>query len=116
MRNLRIIAMIMLCMLPVLFIGGAVALCYTFNYCDPHQETITVTEKTIGINNQEESYLIYTDGEVYKIQDLLFVGFFTSSDVFGYMQVGKTYNVQVRGRRFPFLSFYKNITYAKELE
>lgn len=85
-----------------------------FTYENPHYETITVKEKTVGISAQEPSYLIYTDTEVYKIKDMLFVGFFRSSDVFNSLEVGKTYKVYVRGRRFPLFSNYKNILEVKE--
>ena len=47
--------------------------------------------------------------EVFAIQDLMFIGLFTSSDVFSAIEPGNTYRVYVRGKRIPFLSSYKNI-------
>ena len=77
-------------------------------YDNPHYETIVVKEKTIGIG-QSSSYLIYAEKEVYEVQDLLWIGFFTSSDVYNQIEVGDTIKVKVYGKRVPFLSAYKNI-------
>ena len=82
------------------------------NYSDPHWETITVTEKTVGIG-QSRSYLIYSTYSVYEIQDLYLVGFVTSSDVYSSIKPGETYRVKVMGKRIPFLSAYKNIVEVK---
>ena len=86
------------------------------NYVNPHYETITVTEKNVNPGKNSEKWLIYTEEEVYCINDLLFVGFFTSSDVYNTIQPGKTYKVYVSGRRIPFLSGYKVIREAKEVK
>ena len=81
---------------------------YSASYSDPHWETITVKDKNIGIQ-ASNSYLVYTQKEVYEIQDLLYIGFFTSSDVYNQIEVGDMIRVKVYGRRIPFLSAYKNI-------
>ena len=81
---------------------------WTIVYENPHYETIVVKEKTIGIG-QSSSYLIYTEKEVYEVQDLLWIGFFTSSDVYNQIEVCDTIKVKVYGKRVPFLSAYKNI-------
>ena len=81
---------------------------WTVVYDSPHYETIVVKEKTIGIG-QSRSYLIYTEQEVYKVRDLLLIGFYTSSDVYNQIEVGDTIKVKVYGKRVPFLSAYKNI-------
>ena len=88
---------------------------YQCSYADRHWETITVKEKSIGIG-QSKSYLVYTDKEVYAIQDLLFIGFFTSSDVYNSIQEGETYRVEVYGTRIPVLSSYKNIVHVRKEE
>lgn len=97
-----------LCVLAAVAIVGILFSCKCIEYTDPHWETITVKEKTISIG-QSRSYLVYSEYEVYEIQDLMFVGFFTSSDVFSAIEPGNTYRVYVRGKRIPFLSSYKNI-------
>ncbi len=85
-------------------------------YENEHWETITVVDKTVGISSQQSSYLIYTEKEVYKIQDLFFCGFFRTSDVYNQLHVGSTYRVKVRGRRWPFMSMYKNIVGVQKIE
>ncbi len=54
-------------------------------------------------------YLIYTDKEVFKIEDSLIFGQFNSSDVYGMLAEGVTYKFKVFGLRIPFLSTYRNI-------
>lgn len=98
----------------VLVFCGWIGADIKFKYENPHYEIITVKEKTVGISKDKSSYLVYTENEVYEIRDLLFVGFFTSSDVFNSLEVGKTYKVYTRGRRFPLFSNYKNILEVKE--
>ena len=86
-------------------------------YSNPHWETITVTEKNINPvhgRRSSEKWLVYTENEVYCITDLFFVGFFTSSDVYNHIKVGKTYKVYVSGRRMPFFSGYKVIRQVYE--
>ena len=54
-------------------------------------------------------YLIFTDKEVFKIEDSLIFGQFKSSDVYGMLEIGKTYKFKVFGLRIPLLSTYRNI-------
>ena len=81
---------------------------WSVTYESKHYETIVVKEKTIGIGGNN-SYLIYTEKDVYEVQDLLLIGFFNSSDVYNQIEVGDTIRVKVYGQRVPFLSAYKNI-------
>ena len=64
-------------------------------------------------NGEEPSkhsyYLVYTDKEVFKIEDSLIFGQFHSSDVYGMLTEGETYKFKVFGLRIPFLSTYRNI-------
>lgn len=87
-------------------------------YTNPHWETITITEKNVnpGGSKSREKWLVYTEEEVYCITDLFWVGFFTSSDVYNSIKVGKTYKVYVSGKRMPFFSGYKVIREAHETE
>ena len=104
------------CMI-VLFITILVAsmlLIYQANYSNPHYETIVVKDKNIGIQ-AANSYLIYSPKEVYEIQDLLFIGFFTSSDVYNQIEKGDTIRVKVYGQRIPILSAYKNIVEVQKV-
>jgi hypothetical protein len=68
--------------------------------------TITVEDK----ERVENNYLVWTkEGEVFEISDSLAYMRFNSSDFYGEIEVGETYNVLVSGWRIPFLSMYRNI-------
>lgn len=54
-------------------------------------------------------YLIYTDKEVFKIEDSLIFGQFNSSDIYGMITENETYKFKVFGIRIPLLSTYRNI-------
>lgn len=100
----------------VLVIIFSAVVSYQKHYSNPHWETITVTEKNINPGHgksSSEKWLVYTENEVYCITDLFFVGFFTSSDVYNHIKVGKTYKVYVSGKRMPFFSGYKVIRQAE---
>lgn len=54
-------------------------------------------------------YLVFTDEGTFEITDSLVFGRFSSSDVYGRMREGKTYEFTVAGFRQPVLSMYPNI-------
>ena len=55
---------------------------------------------------KNDTYLIYTKDATYEITDSWLYGRFDSSDLYGRIEVGKTYKVKVGGTRVPFLSVY----------
>ena len=97
----------------VMIIWGIIS--YHYHYNDPHWEEITVTEKNVN-PGKGEKWLVYSKDEVYCITDLIFIGFFESSDVYNKIEAGKTYRVYVSGSRLPILSYYKCIRNAIEIE
>lgn len=69
-------------------------------------------ENDFNDNSEPETdsyYLVYTDKEVFKLEDSLIFGQFNSSDIYGMLTEGKTYKFKVIGWRIPFLSMYRNI-------
>ena len=102
-----------------LFCWGA---CF-FSSCDERQTaskgndgliTATVAGKERVVKHDAEGemysyYLVYTDKEVFKIEDSLLFGQFNSSDVYGMLAENTTYKFKVFGARIPFLSMYRNI-------
>ena len=83
-------------------------------YFNDHVVTVTVTDKGIKQTNNGSKYLIYctkANGEVetYEITDNFARGQFDSSNKYGTIQIGKTYNFNVIGVRIPYLSQYANI-------
>lgn len=80
------------------------------------QVTFTVNEK--GIKNYSETgiYLLYTDEGVFKIADSIAYFRFDSSDLYGQIEVGETYECTVSGWRIPILSEYQNVIIATKVE
>ena len=69
-----------------------------------------VIEDKERITTEDSSkYLVFTDKGVFKNSDALFHGKFSSSDIYGDLQIGESYSIKVYGWRVPFLSMYQNI-------
>lgn len=82
--------------------------------------TSTVTDKDVKRVDGSDKYLIYTKAEsgsveVFEIEDALLLGQFASSNTYGEIEIGKTYEFTVRGSRIPFLSMYPNICDVSEV-
>ena len=76
-------------------------------------EDITITvvdkERVVDSGGGDSKYLVFTETEVFENTDCLVLWKFNSSDVYGQLEIGETYQVQVYGWRIPFLSMYRNI-------
>lgn len=71
---------------------------------------ITIVDKERVVDSDGDSkYLVFTEAEVFENTDCLVLGKFNSSDLYGQLKIGETYQVQVYGWRIPFLSMYRNI-------
>lgn len=79
---------------------------------DIRVETVEVTDKMV----KNDVYLIYSKENTYEITDSLLRLRFNSSDLYGKIEVGKTYQMTIGGKRRPFLSWYPNIYEAIEVE
>lgn len=78
------------------------------------QVQITVTEKERVTKNSDSKYLVWADledgrEEVFENTDEWFLGKFNSSDLYGDLEVGQAYCVEVVGWRIPIFSMYRNI-------
>ncbi|MFE6966904.1 hypothetical protein ACFVAJ_17470 [Agromyces sp. NPDC057679] len=64
-------------------------------------------------------YRVYTSGDdgcgVFNIEDALFLGKLNSADLYGSLEVGKTYSLTTYGYRNGFFSMFPNITEATEV-
>lgn len=68
------------------------------------------TESVKTENNKVVStYLIYTDHGVFRNDDALWHLKWSSSDIYGQLDVGKYYNIKIYGFRIPIFSMYPNI-------
>lgn len=84
-------------------------------YSNRHWQTLTVTDKTVKLDNKDSKYLVFTDRGVYQDTDAFFIGKFNSSDVYGALTVGKSYICSVMGVRNHFFSWYQDIVSCKEI-
>jgi hypothetical protein len=82
---------------------------------------IATVEKTERVNsssgeNSKSYYLVFTDQETLKNTDTLFYLKFNSSDLYGQIKDGETYEFTVYGFRIPFFSMYRNIVDFEEVD
>lgn len=79
---------------------------------DIRYETVEVTDKMV----KDDKYLVYSTGTTYEITDSWLYGRFNSSDLYGKIEVGKTYKMKIGGSRKPFFSWYPNIYEITEVK
>lgn len=106
-REVIIVLSFVVVILSVLFL-------ITFPFIEKaNEETIEimVTEKSIK-PDQSNGYLIFTENEVFEIEDDVAYWRWDSSDTYNKIKVGETYNCKVCGWRIPMLSTYRNIITA----
>lgn len=105
--------------LPLFFYAILIILLLAFSAWRPinkvsnlREETIVATDKMV----KDDVYLIYSEDTTYEITDSWLYPRFNSSDLYGKIQVGESYNIIVGGSRIPFLSWYPNIYRADKIE
>ena len=89
------------------------------NFSNDHTYTVTITDKErvttqVAEGQTDSKYLIYGEDEngktyVFEDTDTLFRWKFNSSDVFGALKEGETYELTVIGFRIHILNWYENI-------
>lgn len=91
-------------------------LVFTPMYCLSYDQTeIQVEEKTLAAGSGSK-YLVYTEGGVYENTDSWTFWKWDSSDLHGELKEGNCYHIEHAGWRVPFMSWYKNILGANEIE
>ena len=98
----------------IIFFGGFIG-CEVAYYNSNDKVTIDVIDKDVKRNGNSDKYLIYTDNTTYEVTDLFWHFDFYSSDEYGHIKVGKTYECDCYGWRIGWLSWYKNIKNCKEI-
>ena len=99
------------------FAGLAIGIgIFASGYLQESNITFTVKDKerVVDRDGQGSRYLIWSDDETFENVDSLIKGKFNSSDLYGELEVGKTYNCKVYGWRNGFFSWYRNIIECKE--
>ena len=84
--------------------------------CFHNTYTATVTDKGVKRYDGSDKYLIYTDIGTFENTDQWLCGKFDSSDIYGRIEVGKTYEFDVVGLRVPFFSWYENIIKIRSVD
>ena len=89
------------------------------NFSNDHTYTVTITDKErvttqVAEGQTDSKYLIYGEDEngktyVFEDTDTLFRWKFNSSDVFGALKEGETYELTVIGIRVHIINWYENI-------
>lgn len=107
------------CLTAIALVVIAVIAFPVISFTNDHAYTITITDKervtTQVYKGQTDSkYLIYGEDEngktyVFEDTDTLFRGKFNSSDVYGALKEGETYELTVIGFRVHILNWYENI-------
>ena len=110
---LSLIAIAIMVVIAALFACGKALWHHT--HVDHITATITKMER---VNYGDSSkYLVWTDvqdeqgthSETFEDVDAWYFRKWNSSDVYGALEIGKTYNLKVSGVRWRFMSWYRNI-------
>jgi len=78
-----------------------------------HTAIIRIREKTCGTKGR---FITTDDGRVYTMEDSFWLMSFKSTELFGTLQVEKTYRARIFGKRIPFFGLYPTIRTANPLE
>jgi hypothetical protein len=103
----------------ILLVVIAVIVVPVMNFSNDHKYTVTIADKervTTSVTKGQtySKYLIYGEDEngktyVFEDTDTLFRWKFNSSDVYGALKEGETYELTVIGFRVHILNWYENI-------
>lgn len=113
------IAQIMLVMVVILIVFiYVIPLAGCVGYMNEQTVECEIKDKWIKrpSGSNDEIYLVNCGGTTYKISDLLWKGKFNSADIYGNLEIGKTYEITTTGYRWGYFSEYQNINSYKLLE
>ena len=107
------------CLTAIALVVIAVITVPVINFSNDHTYTVTITDKErvttqVAEGQTDSKYLIYGEDEngktyVFEDTDTLFRGKFNSSDVYGALKEGETYELTVIGFRVHIFNLYENI-------
>lgn len=107
------------CLTAIALVVIAVIAVPVINFSNDHTYTVTITDKErvttqVAEDSIDSKYLIYGEDEngktyVFENTDTLFRGKFNSSDVYGALREGETYELTVIGFRVHIFNWYENI-------
>lgn len=107
------------CLTAIALVVIAVIAIPVINFSNDHKYTVTITDKErvttqVAEGQTDSKYLIYGEDEngktyVFEDTDTLFRWKFNSSDVYGALKEGDTYELTVIGFRVHIFNWYENI-------
>lgn len=107
------------CLTAIALVVIAVIAIPVISFSNDHAYTVTITDKErvttqVAEGQTDSKYLIYGEDEngktyVFEDTDTLFRWNFNSSDVFGVLKEGETYELTVIGFRVHIFNWYENI-------
>lgn len=107
------------CLTAIALVVIAVIVFPVINFSNDHKYTVTITDKervtrlSVACSTVSK-YLVYGEDEngktyVFENTDTLFRGKFNSSDVYGALKEGETYELTLIGFRVHIFNWYENI-------
>lgn len=110
MNNKRGSAEIITAIIGIIIIVIIAVVSINYTYGNEQNLEITVKDKYIKNNDGSDIYMVVdTNGNAYKITDMLFLGKFNSTDLYNKLNIGETYEIKTTGYRNKFFSSYPNI-------
>lgn len=99
----------------IIILGGAIGIpCCA--YAKSESTAIGhIKEKTAVSVKNGYKYLVFTDNEVFEVNDTIVFGRWNSSDLYNSLEKDATYKFTCAGWRVPFLSWYRNILKAEKV-
>ena len=96
----------------ILVIGGVSFRMISYFHTETFTSKVTDKERIVETDNEgrvESFYLVYTDKGIIKLEDDIFRGNWSSSDVYGKLKNDSSYTFTTTGFRFGLFSMYPNI-------
>lgn len=96
----------------MLFTILATLIAYPIAYAMSVDESNVTVTKVERVNDE---YLVFGENETFEITDTILFNRWDGSDLYGSIEIGKTYTVETAGWRIPFFSMYRNILTTEEV-
>lgn len=104
---------IIICIIIIIFLF----MTYIFQYSNYSEAVIEIKDKFVKTYNGNGTYIITDNNDnTYKIEDLLFIWKFNSTDIYSSIEIGGKYKIYTTGIRFKLFSQYPNINKIEKIE
>ena len=95
------------------FLFAYITIMTIIHYSNSGVKRILVKEKNLSASGRyKKNVVIDGNGNVYTVSNDFLMMHYTSTELYGSMEVGKSYTIQSYGLRIPFLGIYPNIVRA----